>query len=175
MLRNTFRFLDTSLEYVTKFFAQIAAIATLAMVFVTTYGVVMRYFFRRPDPITNELATIFLLWGYLFAVSLVQFNDRHIKADIFTSFMPKGFVNALHRIVSPVLGVVYSGLLAWKGWTLALYSREMNEVSLSVWAEPLFPIKVAIPICYALLTLTFFRSLVIGIGSYGHPTRAPSQ
>jgi TRAP-type C4-dicarboxylate transport system permease small subunit len=165
-----FRSLDALLGRISRLFIILGGLMTVCMIFVTTYGVVMRYFFRRPEPVSYEIATVFLLWGYLFGIAFVEWRGEHIRADIFVPLMPKRLVHALHRIVAHVLALIYVAILTWKGWSVAMYSYSIGEKSMSVWQEPLFPIKIMIPICYALLTLVVFRNLCHGIAAYGSPT-----
>lgn len=166
MFKKILNSIDALLEKITVLFVNIAEIMTFSMIFVTSYGVVMRYFFRRPEPVTNELATILLLWGFLFAIPFVEHSERQIKADIFTKFMPRGMVKFLHGIISPILAIPYCAILTWKGWTLAFHSLRMGERSMSIWGEPLFPIKIVIPICYGFLTLICIRNLTRKIYFY---------
>jgi TRAP-type C4-dicarboxylate transport system permease small subunit len=165
-----FRSLDSVLKGLVNVCVVLAGIMTLLMVFVTSYGVIMRYFFRRPEPVSYEIATVLMLWSFLFALSFVEWRKEHISADIFTPLMPKGLVKALHRVVGPVLALIYTSILCWKGWSVAMYSYSIGERSMSVWQEPLFPIKVMIPIGYALFTLVVFHNLCHGIAAYGNPT-----
>ena len=166
MIGKAIRLLDYSLQKVSTLFIVLAGLMTVFMIFVTTYGVVMRYFFRRPEPVSYELATILLIWGFLYAVSYVEWRGEQIRADIFVSLMPKGMVKFLHGIVAPILALIYCFVLTWKGWTNAMYSLRIGERSMSVWQEPLFPIKIMIPICYGLLTLVVLRNLFKGIATY---------
>ena len=161
-----FRMLDKALKKVVDFCVLLSGIMIILMTFVTVYGVVMRYFFRRPEPISYELATIFMLWGFLFAISFVEWRGEHIRADIFTPLMPKWLVTALNRIVGPVLALIYCSILTWKGWTAAIYSLSIGERSMSVWQEPLGPIKLMIPIGYGLLSLVIIHVICHGIASY---------
>jgi TRAP-type C4-dicarboxylate transport system permease small subunit len=161
-----FRSLDSVLKVIVNIFVYLAGCCTFLMVFVTTYGVIMRYFFRRPEPVSYELATILMLWGFLFALAFVEWRKEHISADIFTPLMPKGMVNFLHRIVGPILALFYCVILTWKGWSVAMYSYSIGERSMSVWQEILWPIKIMIPFGYALFTLVVFRNICHGIASY---------
>lgn len=161
---------DSFVRKASHVFIVLGGILTVAMVFITTYGVVMRYFFRRPEPISYELCTIFMLWAFLLAISSVELFDQHIRADIFIQFAPPRLRNFLHSIVSRILGFVYCIILTWKGWDVAMYSLKINERSFSVWGEPLFPIKILIPICYGLLSLVIFRNLCHGIIEYRSKT-----
>jgi TRAP-type C4-dicarboxylate transport system permease small subunit len=166
MPRKIVNSIDRILEKGTVALVILGGLMTLIMMFVTTYGVVMRYFFRRPEPVSYEIATICMLWAFLFGISYVEWRGAHIKADIFTPFMPRGMVRFLHSAVSHFLALVYCSVLTWRGLTTAMYSYSIGERSMSVWAEPLFPIKVMVPIGYFLLSLVILRNLCHGIGSY---------
>ena len=166
MIRKAIHLIDNFLQKATKLFVVLAGLMTVAMIFITTYGVVMRYFFRRPEPISYELATILLIWGFLYAIAFVELRSEHIRADIFVAFFPEGMVKFLHGIVAPILAFIYCFVLTWKGWTNAMYSLQIGERSMAVWQEPLFPVKIMIPICYALLTLIVLRNLFKGIAAY---------
>jgi TRAP-type C4-dicarboxylate transport system permease small subunit len=165
-----FRALEVVLKKITDLFVLISGLMIIAMTLITVYGVSLRYFFRRPEPVSYELATILLIWGFLFAVSFVEWRGEQIRADIFTPLMPKGMVDALHRIIAPVLALIYVAVLTWKGWTSAMYSFSIGERSMSVWQEPLGPVKIMIPICYGLLFLVVFRNLCHGVAAYSATT-----
>ena len=166
MFRRVVTTLDRILGRAALVSVIIGGSVTVLMIFVTSYGVAMRYFFRRPEPISYEIATICLLWGFLFGIAFVEWRGTHISADIFTPFMPKALVKFLHTVVSHFLALIYCTILTWKGWGVAMYSYNISERSMSVWQEPLFPIKIMVPICYGLLTLVVFRNLCHGIASY---------
>jgi len=170
VLRSAIQLINSLLQRITFIFVVIAGGMTVLMIFVTTYGVVARYFFRRPEPLSYEVGTILLLWGFLFAVAFVEWRQEHIRADIFVAFMPESVAHFLHRIVSPILALLYCSVLTWKGWDVAMYSLKIGEKSMSVVAEPLFPIKIMIPICYGLMTFVVLRNLCRGIAAYSSPS-----
>ncbi len=166
MIRRIASRIERVLGKLTFVVVVLGGIMTLAMVFVTSYGVAMRYFFRKPEPISYELATIFMLWGFLFGLAFVEWRGEHIRADIFTPFMPKAMVKFLHNVVAHILALTYSIILTWKGWSVAMYSYSIGERSMSVWQEILWPIKVMIPIGYFLLSVVILRNLIKGVASY---------
>jgi TRAP-type C4-dicarboxylate transport system permease small subunit len=157
---------NSFVKHTSHVFLVIAGIQILLMTFITTYGVVMRYFFRRPEPISYELCTIFLLWTFVLAISAVERLDEHICADIFIQYAPEGIRKFLKNLLTPFLGLIFSSILTWQGWRVAMYSLRINETSLSVWGEPLFPVKVLIPICYGLLVLVLLIKFYRNISSY---------
>ena len=166
MVRKSILALDSAVHKTSRFFGVVAGLLTVMMIFTTTYGVVMRYFFRRPEPISSELSTIFMLWAFVFAISLVELRKEQIRADIFSVFLPRGLVRFLNRIVSPILGFLYCSILTYKGYGSALYSYQIGERSMQAWAEPIFPIKAMIPIGYFLLTVVILRHLIHGVAMY---------
>ena len=174
-MKAFFRSLEKALKGVVDFCTLLAGLMTIAMTFTTVYGVVMRYFFRAPEPVSYEVATIFLLWGFLFAVAFVEWKGEHIRADIFTPFMPERLVLVLNRVIGPVLALFYCSILTWKGWTTAMYSFSIGERSMSVWQEPLAPVKIMVPVGYGLLTLVVLRMLVRGIASFASKRGAPAE
>jgi TRAP-type C4-dicarboxylate transport system permease small subunit len=166
MFRKMTKVFDSFVQNTSHVFVVIAGIQILLMVFITTYGVVLRYFFRRPEPISYELCTIFLLWTFILAISAVERLDEHICADIFIQYAPASLRNFLKNLLTPFLGLLFSIILTWQGLRVAIYSLKINEKSMSVWAEPLFPVKILIPICYGLLTLVILNKFYRNIASY---------
>jgi len=166
MIHKMIQAFDSFVQKTSHVFVVISGIQVVLMVFITAYGVVMRYFFRRPEPISYELCTIFLLWTFTFAISAVERLDQHICADIFIQYAPDSVRHFLKNLLAPFLGLIFSIILTWKGWDVAMYSLKINERSLSVWAEPLFPVKIMIPICYGLLTLVLLNKFYRNISSY---------
>ena len=47
-----------------------------------------------------------------------------------------------------------------------MYSVEIREISTSVWAEPIYPVKIIIPICYGLVVLVLISTFYKNIMSY---------
>ena len=166
MIHKMIQAYDSFVQKTSHVFVVIAGIQIVLMVFITTYGVVMRYFFRRPEPISYELCTIFLLWTFVLAISAVERLDEHICADIFIQYAPESLRRFLKDLLTPFLGLIFSVILTWQGWRVAMYSLRINERSISVWAEPLFPVKILIPICYGLLVLVLVNKFYRNIASY---------
>ena len=60
------------------------------------------------------------------------------------------------------MGLFFAFLLTWKGVEVALFSLEIGEVSSSSWGEPIFPIKLMVPVGYALLFLVLLTRIYSG-------------
>jgi len=139
-----------------------SGILTLAMGFVVTYGVIMRYMFDKPSMIVYELSMMFMVSGLVFAVAYVQREGRHLRVDFLSGRMSQNTQDILLNVLVPIAGLFYVGILTWKGWAAAMYSLGIGETSQSVWQEPLFPVKLAIPIGYGLCCLVLISQVIHG-------------
>jgi TRAP-type mannitol/chloroaromatic compound transport system permease small subunit len=153
------------IEHASHIFWAISGTLIVLMVFASAYGVIRRYAFNNPEPYSYEVSIIFLLWCFVFAVPELEKRSRHIRVDIITSHLPRIMQGIFLNIIGPVIGLFVCILLAWRGWTTAWYSLRIGEVSSSVWAVPLFPVKIIIPVCYGLLCLVLLIKLYRGVAS----------
>ena len=72
------------------------------------------------------------------------------------------------------MALFYVGIICWKSWDNALYSMNIWETSQSSWEEPLFPVKMMVPIGMALLCLALASQLIQGIKNTIHPIKRRS-
>jgi len=157
------RFLDKMLDYLSKGGLLLAGLLLLAMAFNVTYGVVTRYVFNSPSIYAIEMTKILLIPALVLAVSYVQRNNRHLKVDFLSNRFPIKLQNIIFEIVVPIMALYVCYVLVWKGWDSAWYSFQINEKSMSVWSEPLYPVRFMIPIGYGLLALILIGQLIKGI------------
>ncbi|MBN2243868.1 MAG: TRAP transporter small permease [Acidobacteria bacterium] len=140
-----------------------SGVMILMMALAATYGVARRYLFRSPEPYSYEISMMLLLWCFVLSVAAVQRQQRHLRGDFILNRMPRSirfFVNAL---LSPLLALLSSAVLAWKGWEAAMFSLRIGERSNSAWSEPLFPVKALIPAGYGILFLVALIQFFQGI------------
>ena len=143
----------------------LSGILLVAMGANVTYGVITRYVFDAPSVITIELLKIFLIPACVFAVSYVQRNGRHLRVDFLYNHFPSRMQHAISEIFVPFTGLAVVFVLVWKGWVSMVYSYHLHETSFAIWAEPLWPVRLVIPIGYGLLLLVMIAQLIRGISS----------
>lgn len=153
---------DRMLDKVSKFFTLLSGIMILLMAFTAFYGVIRRYIFNSPEPYSYELSTMFLLWTFVLALAYVEKLDEHLRVDFFVVLLPKKCKLFMLNVVGPLFGLVFCSVLTWEGWTVAMYSLEIGEKSMSIWAVPLFPVKIVIPVGYGLLCIVLLLKIVRG-------------
>lgn len=142
-----------------------SGIMILLMAFAATYAVARRYFLHSPEPYSYEIGMMLLLWCFVFSVAELQRQNRHLRGDFVLNRLPAGFRLFVNRLLSPLLAALCSAVLAWKGWDAAMFSLRIGERSISSWSEPLFPVKVMIPIGYGVLFIVAMTQLLQGLGS----------
>ncbi len=131
----------------------------------TSYGVFRRYALNSPEPYSYEIGCMFVLASFVLAVSAVEWRDRFIRVDILLNQFPKNISLLVTNFISPICGLILVIILVWQGGVDALHSFEIHQTSMSVWREPLYPIKFLIPVGYSLLGLTLIAKLAYGISS----------
>ncbi|MFH1647247.1 MAG: TRAP transporter small permease subunit [Chloroflexota bacterium] len=155
--------IDRFIEGASHAFLVLSGILIVVMMFTATYGVARRYAFHSPEPYSYEISTMFLLFSFVFAVSAVERLGRHIRVDFISSHLPERLQHILLNIVAPLMGLFFVFILTWQGLEVALFSLKIGEVSSSTWREPLFPVKIMVPIGYALLLLVILARIYRGI------------
>jgi TRAP-type C4-dicarboxylate transport system permease small subunit len=164
-MRRILQIIGHVTERVSDFSLVISGVLILAMSFLSTYGVGRRYLLHNPEPYSYELSTILLVACVVLAVAGLQRHRRHLRVDFVANFFPPSVQNIFINIVTPVLALFYVVIVTWQSWNSALYSISIGETSQSSWEEPLFPIKLLVPIGMALLCLVLAAQLSHGIAS----------
>ena len=160
--------IDRAITRISDWGLLLSGILILIMSVLSTYGVGRRYIFNNPEPYSYELSTMLLVACVVFAIAGLQRQRRHLRVDFIAGRLPPDLENILVNIVTPILALFYVGIMTWKSGDNALYSMSIGETSQSSWEEPLYPIKMMVPIGMALLCLVLASQLIHGIKSLIH-------
>jgi len=145
----------------------VSGVMILLMTFTATYGVARRYLMHNPEPYSYEIGVMMLLWCFVLSVAELQRQERHLRGDFILSRLPQSFQFFVNRILAPMLAVLCSAMLAWKGWDAAMFSLRIGERSISSWSEPLFPVKFMIPVGYGFLFIVAIAQFFQGMLTLG--------
>ena len=135
----------------------LAGFATLAIVLLVSYDVVMRYFFDRPQLFVDEVASflqVLLIFGgaaYTFRVG------GHVRVDLLTNIV-RPTVRAWMRVVTLLLGVVFLAIVIWVTTQSASTAFRYGRVS-AVMLYPLWLPMLLIPAGLALMALVMVAAL----------------
>jgi TRAP-type mannitol/chloroaromatic compound transport system permease small subunit len=133
------------------------------MGFAISYGAIRRYAFNSPEPYSSEFSTMCLLFGATFGIVSVQWLRRNIRVDLIPRYFPERMQIIVLDIIGPILGLFYVVIVTWQAWRAGLYSLNIGEVSMSIWSEPLWPMKLLVPIGWSLLGIVLIAQLARGI------------
>jgi TRAP-type C4-dicarboxylate transport system permease small subunit len=138
--------------------ALVAGVATLAIVLLISYDVLMRYFFNEPQVFVDEVASfleVLVVFGgaaYTFCVG------GHVRVDLVTGHVP-AVVRAWLRLLTLALGVAFLLVVIWVTTHSAITARAYGRVS-AVMLYPLWWPMALIPAGLALLALAMLVALV---------------
>jgi len=163
MFRGFINRADRVIERVSNAFTVISGILIVLMAFIASYGVIRRYVFESPEPYSYELSMMFLLWTFVLALAYLEKLDSHLRVDFVVVLLPKRIRTFFLNVIGPLAGFIFCAVLTWEGWTVAMYSLEIGEKSMSIWAVPLFPVKIVVPIGYGLLCIVLLLKIIQGI------------
>lgn len=157
------RAIDDWIKRISQYLLLLSGILILLMALAQTYGVIMRYIFKTPDPGAYELSMLFLLFCGVLAVAGVEKLDQHVKNDLVSSHFPPRMKLIVIETIFPFLSLIFCAVLTWKSLDNALYALKIGQVTQSPWALPLAPIKLIIPFGFTLLCLILLSRVINGI------------
>jgi TRAP-type C4-dicarboxylate transport system permease small subunit len=163
LFKKAMQTLDHILERVTYYAIFVAGIITLLMACATTYGVVMRYVFHRPEHYTYEIGIFCLISSVTLSLAYIQRQDRNIRVDFISNRFSPYSQGVLLNIIVPLIGLFYVGLLVWKSFGDAWYSLSIGDRTYSAWGPPVGPMKLFVPIGAGLLCLVLIAQLAHGL------------
>lgn len=131
-----------------------------------SYAAARRYVFNSPEPYSYEISTMLSVTAAAFAIPAVQWLRRNIRVDFIAGYFPQTVQAILLDIIGPILALFYVAIVTWQSWRAGWYSLRIGEISQSVWAEPLWPMKLLVPIGFGLLCLVLVAQLCHGIISF---------
>ena len=147
-MKKFLKFIDQMNELIGKAISYLI----LVLVGVIVYEIVARYFFNSPTIWAHEIsqmvygAYVILLGGYL------QQRNGHVNVDIlYLRFKPR--TRAIIDLFTWLLFFAFCGVILVKGGEMAWDSFLYRETDSTVFAPPIYPLKMLIPLGGLLLLL----------------------
>jgi TRAP-type C4-dicarboxylate transport system permease small subunit len=159
-VERVIKFLGSLLDRITHLTWLLAGALIVLMSFVVGYGVFTRYVLKNPDPYTYDITCIIMLVCVVFTFAHTQRLDRHLRIDLMDRYFPESVRGILHNIVTPIVGLVFCGVLTWKSWEDAWLALQGSQVTRGVLVIPTFPIKITVTIGAGLLCLVLIAQML---------------
>ena len=135
----------------------------IALMLVVTYEVVARYVFNRPTIWAYEVSQFLLLLVSALGGAFTLKVGGHVNVDIvFGRLAPK--TRAIISLITSLLVFLFLSVLLWQSWDLFFTSFGDREHSSSLFAPPIYPVKLVMVVGVFLILLQaiarFFKYLL---------------
>lgn len=119
-----------------------------SMILLAAGQILLRNFYGTGLPWADEALRLLVLWTALFGAVAASREDRHIRIDVLSRFMPPrqraGVALLLDLFTSAI-----SGVLAWYSLDFVLDSHRFADTVLG--GLPAWAFQAALPLCFALI------------------------
>jgi TRAP-type C4-dicarboxylate transport system permease small subunit len=138
----------------------VACVALFAIMLLVFLDAVLRYALNSPLKFTADIVTLYLIsCALLLVLSYTLRRGGHINVDLFVHIMPPRLYDALMGIVL-VGATVVVGIMAYQVTVLSWESWQANELTVGIYAWPLWLSKATVAISLVILDL---RLLHVGL------------
>jgi TRAP-type C4-dicarboxylate transport system permease small subunit len=157
--------------------ALLAGVATLAIVLLISYDVLMRYFFNRPQVFVDEVASFLEVLIVFGGAAYTFVHGGHVRVDALTNHLPRA-ARAWLRTLTLGLGILFLAIVIWVTTVSAFTAASYGRVS-TVMPYPLAWPMALIPAGLALMALAmlvaFARQVAILFGPRDRRDEVPPE
>lgn len=122
------------------------------------YEVIMRYVFDNPTTWINETASIIVVWGILFGLSVALRDNHHISVDIFYAILPRK-IQKYVDVFANLVGIAFCIFLTYNGILLVTHTFESGQVTMDT-RMPYWIYYLVIPIAGLMFLIRFIERFV---------------
>ena len=146
---------------------RITSFLVIPMAMITAFEVISRYVFSKPTIWAWDLNIQLFAFLNLLGGGYTLLHKGHVSVDLIRSVLsPK--ICAIIDLVTSLLFFVGILVLLIGGWIVGWDSWIQRESMSTLWAPPLYPMKLALPVGAFLVLIQgislFFENLMIVIG-----------
>ena len=149
MLKKALGIIDGISEFSGKAFSYLILPVTL----LEAVEVVRRYLFDSPTDWAWELAALIAGAMFIMGAGWVLKDDKHVRTDLIYGRLPRRWQAGFDLFFFTTIFFSFVGVMTWKGTKQALYSVGILERTFSMWAPPLYPLKITIALAFIILAL----------------------
>ncbi|KAA5605873.1 TRAP transporter small permease [Roseospira marina] len=136
-----------------------AALLVATSVLVVCHMVVLRYLLNESTLWQTDFVTYALVAATFVGCPYVLMLRGHVNVDLIPLFLPHRGRIAL-ALLAALIGLLFCGVLAWKGFTLTLEAYHEDWRSASVWKARLWIPYAAIPVGLGLTCLQYVADVL---------------
>jgi TRAP-type C4-dicarboxylate transport system permease small subunit len=140
-------------------FAVVAGTVTFAIMWLIDANVFMRKLFNAPVQGSFELTEAGLVLIVFLTLAYTQYKRGHIRVTIVTRHLPIGLQHGLYIFVL-IVGALFFAWCTYAAYTNAIRSYGMNEQEWGVIQVPIWPLKSAIVVGTALISIQYLMDAI---------------
>ena len=130
----------------------LASALFIAIGFIVSYEVVMRYLFNSPTVWVNEISRFLQIWATYLALTYSFHKNDFIRITvIYDKVGEKG--KRILDLISAIFILIFSVFVVYYGWLIAHDSLKVGRTSSTILDVPSFLTEFAIPLCFGFLVL----------------------
>jgi len=131
---------------------KVFSILYLPLMVIVVIEVVLRYFFNRPTIWAWDVNIQLFAFLIVFGAGYTLLKGGHVRMDVFVvRLSPRK--RALIDLLMSFIFFICIGALFWQSCDQASQSIQSSERFATIWAPPIYPLRIAIPIGVMLFLL----------------------
>ena len=135
-----------------KYSGYLASALFIAIGFIVSYEVIMRYLFNSPTIWVNEVSRFLQIWATYLALTYSFHKQDFIRITVIYDRLNENGKKILD-FISFIFILIFSSFVVYYGWIIAYDSLKVGRTSSTILDVPSFLTELAIPLCFAFLVL----------------------
>tara|TARA_B100001057_G_scaffold325074_1_gene325274 strand:+ start:541 stop:1017 length:477 start_codon:yes stop_codon:yes gene_type:complete len=137
---------------IVKYSGYLASALFIAIGFIISYEVIMRYLFNSPTVWVNEISRFLQIWATYLALTYSFDRKEFIRITVLYDKLNEAGKKVLD-FISAIFILTFSSFVLYFGWLIAYDSLKVGRTSSTILDVPSFLTELAIPLCFAFLVI----------------------
>ena len=139
-------------DKIVKYSGYLASALFIAIGFIVSYEVIMRYLFNSPTIWVNEVSRFLQIWATYLALTYSFHKQEFIRITVVYDRLNETGKKILD-FISFIFIIIFSCFVVYYGWLIAYDSLKVGRTSSTILDVPSFLTELAIPLCFAFLVI----------------------
>ena len=139
-------------DKIVKYSGYLASALFIAIGFIVSYEVIMRYLFNSPTIWVNEVSRFLQIWATYLALTYSFHKQDFIRITVIYDRLNENGKKILD-FISFIFIIIFSCFVVYYGWLIAYDSLKVGRTSSTILDVPSFLTELAIPLCFAFLVI----------------------
>ena len=139
-------------DKIVNYSGYLASALFIAIGFIVSYEVIMRYLFNSPTIWVNEVSRFLQIWATYLALTYSFHKQDFIRITVIYDRLNETGKKILD-FISFIFIIIFSCFVVYYGWLIAYDSLKVGRTSSTILDVPSFLTELAIPLCFAFLVI----------------------